>query len=346
MLRAIVLFITVAAICAAQPRPQGTPQARTLDIYWIDVEGGAATLIVSPSGESLLVDTGFPGNDDRDAKRIALAAVTAGLTRIDNLVITHFHVDHIGGAEALSKLIPIRRFIDHGDSIEATGRGAQIISDYRALTEGKRTIVKPGDKIALAGVDITVVSAAGKVLANRLDRGFSTSFCEGAQTKPADTTENGQSTGFLLTYNRFSFLDVGDLTWDHEMELACPVNKIGEVSLFQATHHGFSNGQSGATALINSLKPQVVIVNNGARKGFSNGGYESIKNIPGIEGIWQGHRGEANDPAMNTQEDMIANLSGAAGEDKGYWIKASVAANGSFTVTNSRNNFSKTYNAR
>jgi beta-lactamase superfamily II metal-dependent hydrolase len=341
MLRAVLLLAFAAAFSTSAPA-----QNRTLDIYWIDVEGGAATLIVSPSGESLLVDTGFGGNDDRDAKRIAQAAVTAGLSRIDNLVITHYHGDHIGGAAALSNLIPIRRFFDHGDSIEAGGRGAQVWADYQALSAGKRTVVKPGDKIPLAGVDITVVSAAGKVLAERLDRGFSRTFCEGVELKPADPTENGQSTGFLLTYNRFSFLDLGDLTWNFEMELACPVNKIGEVSLFQATHHGFSNGQSGNPALINSLRPQVVVVNNGARKGFSNAGYEAIAKIPGIEGIWQAHRGETNDAGHNTQEDRIANLSGAPGEDKGYWIKASVAADGRFTVTNGRNNFSTTYTAR
>ena len=338
MLRLLALCLTLAWLCAAQTRP--------LEIYWIDVEGGAATLIVSPGGESLLVDTGFGGNEDRDAKRIAQAVVTAGISRIDNLVITHYHGDHIGGLAALSKLLPIRRILDHGDSVEASGRGGQAWADYQKAAEGKNTVVKPGDKIALAGVDITVVSAAGKVLTERLERGFSKSFCEGAERKPADATENGQSTGFLLTYGRFSFLDVGDLTWNFEMDLACPVNKIGEVSLFQATHHGFSNGQSGATALINSLRPQVVIVNNGARKGFSNAGYEAIAKIPDIEGIWQGHRGEANDADHNTQEDMIANLSGAAGEDKGYWIKASVTSDGKFTVTNSRNNFSKTYTVR
>jgi hypothetical protein len=130
------------------------------------------------------------------------------------------------------------------------------------------------------------------------------------------------------------------------MLLACPVNKIGEVSLFQATHHGFSNGQSGAPAQIWSLRPQVVIVNNGARKGFSNDGYDTIAKIRGIEDIWQGHRGEANDAAHNTAEEKIANLSGVAAEDKGYWIKASIAADGSFTVTNARNNFSKSYTAR
>jgi hypothetical protein len=178
----------------------------------------------------------------------------------------------------------------------------------------------------------------------RLNRGFFTTYCDNAEQKPTDTTENSQSVGFLLTYNKFSFLDVGDLTWDREMQLACPVNKIGEISLFQATHHGFSNGQSGNPALINSLKPQVVVVNNGGRKGFSNGGYDGIKAIPGLQAIWQGHTGESNDAAHNTAEDRIANLSGV--EDKGYWIKASIATDGSFTITNARNTYRETSTPR
>ena len=140
-------------------------------------------------------------------------------------------------------------------------------------------------------------------------------------------------------------MDVGDLTWDREMQLACPANKIGTVTLLQATHHGFSNGQSGAPALIWAIKPQVVVVNNGARKGFSNEGYDTIAKIPGIEGIWQGHRGVTNDAAHNTSDDMIANLEEGTA-DQGKWIKASVSSDGKFTVTNSRNNFSKTYTAR
>jgi beta-lactamase superfamily II metal-dependent hydrolase len=321
-------------------------QARTLDIYWIDVEGGAATLIIAPSGESLLVDTGFPGNDDRDAKRIAAAAASAGLTRIDNLVITHFHGDHVGGLTALSKMIPIRKIYDHGESIEKSQeKGATLWQDYLTAAGNRRTVVKPGDKIALAGVDITVVSANGEVIQKPINRGFANKLCEGAERKPTDNTENARSTGFLLTYGKFTFLDVGDLTWDRELMLGCPVNKVGEVSLFQATHHGFSNGQSGAPALIWSLKPQVVVVNDGARKGFSNGGYETIAKIPGIEGIWQGHKGAMNDAAHNTAEDMIANLDEGAA-DKGNWIKASVARDGKFTVTNGRNQFSKSYTVR
>jgi competence protein ComEC len=321
-------------------------QSRTLDIYWIDVEGGAATLIVAPSGESLLVDTGFPGNGDRDAKRIAAAAVAAGLTRIDNLVITHFHGDHVGGLAALSKMIPIRKIYDHGESIEKSQeKGATLWQDYLAAAGNRRTVVKPGDKIPLAGVDITVVSANGEVISKPINKGFVNKLCDGAERKPTDNTENSRSTGFLLTYGKFTFLDVGDLTWDREMMLACPVNKVGEISLLQATHHGFSNGQSGAPALIWSLKPQVVVVNNGARKGFSNGGYETLAKIPGIEGIWQGHKSAMNDAAHNTADDMIANLDEGAA-DKGNSIKASVSKDGKFTVTNNRNKFTKSYTSR
>lgn len=338
----ISLAIATAMLLAGQPKSQ----TRMLDIYWIDVEGGAATLIIAPSGESLLVDTGFPGNDDRDAKRIAATAVAAGLTRIDNLVITHFHGDHVGGLAALSKMIPIRKIYDHGESIEKSqGKGATLWQDYLAAAGNRRSVVKPGDKIALAGVDITVVSANGEVLSQQMKRGFVNKLCEGAERKPADNTENSRSTGFLLTYGKFSFLDVGDLTWDREMLLACPVNKIGEINLLQATHHGFSNGQSGAPALIWSLKPQVVVVNNGARKGFSNGGYDTLAKIPGIEGIWQGHKGAMNDADHDTSEDMIANLDEGAA-DKGNWIKASVSSDGKFTVTNNRNKFAKTYTSR
>jgi competence protein ComEC len=335
-----IVFVTMAAAVFV------SAQARTLDIYWIDVEGGASTLIIAPSGESLLVDTGFPGNEDRDAKRIQAAAVAAGLTRIDNLVITHFHVDHVGGVPALSKLMPIGKIWDHGESIEASQQnGATLWKDYLAAAGTKRTVVKPGDKIPLKGVDITVVSANGDVISQPLKRGFANKLCDGAERKPTDNTENSRSTGFLLTYGKFTFLDVGDLTWDREMMLACPANKIGEVTLMQATHHGFSNGLSGAPALIWSLKPQVVMVNNGARKGFSNGGYETLAKIPGIQGIWQGHKGAMNDAEHNTADDMIANLEEGAA-DKGNWIKASVSSDGKFTVTNNRNKFSKTYTSR
>lgn len=318
-------------------------QSGNLQIIWTDVEGGAATLIVTPTGQSLLVDTGFP-QDDRDAKRIFAAAQAAGLKKIDILWITHFHLDHVGGVAALSKLIPIDRFYDHGDSIEAnTPQGAKLYDDYKAIAQGKRTIVKPSDKIPLKGVDMTAVSAAGQVISKPVNGGgAANNLCKDAQQKPEDKTENGQSAGFLLTYGKFKFLDLGDLTWDREMMLACPANKLGTVTLFQASHHGFSSGQSGSPALVWALKPQVVVVNDGARKGFDADAYDILTKIPGVEDIWQLHRAVRSDAAHNTSEQLTANLEEGAA-DQGLGIKVSVAKDGKFTVTNARNNFSKSY---
>ncbi len=335
--RTLSLCLLVPALLPAQ--------TRDLEIYWIDVEGGAATLIVTPSGQALLVDAGFPQND-RDAKRILETTKTAGLKKIDMMITTHFHLDHVGGTPALAKLIPIEHFYDHGESIEgSTPQGAKLYEDYKAVAEGKRTIVKPGDKIPLKGLDVTVVSANGEVISKPINGGKANDLCKDAQTKPADNTENSRSVGFLLTYGKFKFLDLGDLTWDREMMLACPLNKIGTVTLFQASHHGFSNGQSGSPAMVWALKPQVVIVNDGARKGFDGPAFDIINKIPGIEGIWQIHRAVASDAAHNTSEQMIANLEDGTA-DLGLGIKVTVAKDGKFTVTNARNSFSKTYTPR
>ncbi len=323
-------------------------QSGNLRILWTDVEGGAATLIITPSGQSLLVDTGWGQNDDRDAKRIAAAAQSAGLKKIDILWITHFHTDHVGGVPALAKLIPIDKFYDHGDSIEAnTPPGAKLYDDYKAVAQGKRTTVTPGDKIPLNGVAITALSAAGKVIEKPL-AGVSASpnaSCKDVPEHPEDKTENGQSAGFLLTYGKFKFLDLGDLTWDREMMLACPVNKIGTVTLFQASHHGFSSGQSGSPALVWALKPQVVIVNDGATKGFDAAAFDTIAKIPGLEAMWQVHRAVRSDAAHNAPEDMIANLEQGAA-DQGLGLAVSIDKGGKFTVTNLRNNFSKSYTTR
>jgi competence protein ComEC len=318
-----------------------------LQIYFVDVEGGAATLIVTPAGESMLVDTGNPGNDDRDAKRVYAAAQDAGLTKLDYVLITHFDVDHVGGAPAVAKLIPVGKFLDHGDSIQAgTPSGKQLWDAYLAIATGKRTSMKPGERVPLKGLRVEAVASNGQVLAKPINGGKPNEFCKGAEQKEVDTTENILSLGFLLTYGKFKFLDLGDLTWTKEMELACPVNKLGEVTLYQATHHGFVVDRSGAPAHVWAIRPQVVIVNNGPRKGLSTPAiYERITSIRGIEGIWQGHLALANDAQHNTNPDMIANMEPTA-ECKGHWLKVTVKPNGEFTVMNSRNNFSKTYQSR
>ncbi|MBZ5576344.1 MAG: MBL fold metallo-hydrolase [Acidobacteriia bacterium] len=320
-------------------------QSRTLDIYWIDVEGGGATLIVSPSGQSLLVDAGNPGPDDRDAKRVFAVAQMAGLTKIDMVLTTHFHGDHVGGTPALSKMIPIGRYFDHGDSIETTPAAVQLFHAYQAVAEGKRTTVKPGDRIPLSGVSVEVVSANGAVLSKPIHGGGPNPFCADAKAHDPDKTENQRSAGFLLTYGKVKFLDIGDLTWDKEMELACPVNQLGTITLLQATHHGFVNDFSGAPALYWSLKPQVVVVNDGPRKGLQVSAWETIQKIQGLEGVWQSHLALATDRAHNTDERQIANLEATA-ECKGNWLKASVAKDGKFTLTNGRNGYSQTYTAR
>lgn len=336
---AFLLVMAVAVVVQAQ--------RRDLEIYWIDTEGGAATLIVTPSGQSLLADSGNPGSDDRDAKRIFAATQAAGLKKIDYLLTTHFHSDHVGGAPALARLIPIEHFYDHGDSVElADPRGAQLFEAYKALSQGKRSILKPGDKIPLAGLDITVLCSNGEVLAKALKGGGANALCKDAQQKGPDKGENARSVGFLLTYGKFKFLDLGDLTWEKELLLACPTNRIGRVTLFQATHHGFAGDTSGPPALVWAVQPQLVVVNNGATKGLGTTAYETLSKISGVEAIWQSHQAARNDAAHNTSEAMIANLEPTTADCKGHWIKASISKSGKVTLSNQRNAFSKTYMAR
>jgi len=336
---AAVVLLCVGLLSAA---------SKDLRIYFVDVEGGGATLIVTPTGESLLVDTGNPGNDDRDAKRIYAAAQDAGLTKITYLLITHFDGDHVGGAPALAKMIPIGKFLDHGDSIQAgTPQGARLWEGYLSVAAGKRTSMRVADRVPLKGLQVEAVSSNGQVLAGPINGGRSNeALCKDAQQKDPDKTENALSLGFLLTFGKFKFLDLGDLTWEKEIELACPVNKLGRVTLYQATHHGFFGDRSGAPPHLFAIQPQVVIVNNGPSKGLTTPAlYERITKIPGIEGIWQGHLTLANDAQHNTAPDMIANL-GSTPECKGYWLKVTVEHNGKFTVMNGRNGFSKSYLAR
>lgn len=332
--------------------PVGTAvaQPRTLEIYWIDVEGGAATLIVSPSGESLLFDAGWEV-DDRDAKRIFAAAQQAGLKKIDSFVLSHFHADHAGGIAALAKLIPIGRCFDRGDFIEPPNQRWR--DAYLSVCGTKRTILKAGDRIPLQDVQVDVVASNGQLVATLINNGGANPLCATAENRPADVPENQLMVGALFTYGRFTFLDLADLDWEKEMALACPVNRLGAVTIWQAGRHGALDG-AGAPGLLYAVHPQVVVVNNGPRKGLGGPSpgaaraisvhYDRIAKSPGIEGIWQGHR-SLLDPDHNTAEAMTANLEDTA-SCAGHWLKASVTRDGTLVMTNGRNQFSKTYKAR
>lgn len=325
-------------------------QNRNLEIYWVDVEGGAATLIIAPSGESLLVDTGW---EERDAKRIFAAAQQAGLKKIDYFVLSHYHPDHAGGIPALAKLIPIEKCFDRGDFVEPMNQ--KWFDNYMGACRDRRTSVKAGDKIPLKGVDVEVVASNGQIIDKVKGGGNANPLCAGAENKPKDGAENQLMVSTLFTYGKFKFADMADLDWEKEMEFACPANRLGEVTIYQAGRHGALDG-AGAPAFLYAIRPQVVVVNNGPRKGLggpSPGGktaqtihYERLAKIPGVEGIWQSHLSLLDaEKDHNTDENMIANLEDSP-DCKGNWIRASIAKDGSFTVTNGRNGFSKTYKVR
>ena len=279
-----------------------TAATKNLEIYWIDAEGGAATLIVSPSGESLLVDTANRTADDRDAKRIMAAVQAAGLKQIDVLLTTHFHGDHMGAMPALAKLIPIKMYMDHGESIEiARPNVAAAYKAYLELTEGKRRILKPGDMIPIKGAEITVLISAGQPLAKAIKGGgASNASCASfVEHKGEPDPDNDMSVGFVLKFGKFRFLDMGDLTWNFEQKLVCPQNLIGQVDVYQTTHHGLD--RSNSPQFVWAIQPTVAVMNNGPRKGGPAAVFETLRKTPGLEDIWQGHLALGTPKEITTQ---------------------------------------------
>ena len=404
--------------------------AKPLDIYIVDTEGGKAALWVSPGGQSLLIDSGNPG--DRDHDRIMAAINDAGLKRIDFLISTHYHVDHIGGLQELAKAIPIGTYVDHGPNVEEREQVQGFQAAYAELYgKAKHMVVKPGDKVPIAGLDWRIVTSAGHGLKTPLAPGAAkpNPACAGIAPKDASPTDdNAQSVGSVITFGQFRAIDLGDLLWNKENELMCPGNPVGTVDVYFVTHHGLD--QSGSPALVQALQPRVAIMQNGTRKG---GGVEAMKTMrssPGFEDLWQLHWSYNAGLELNSAGLFIANIDdnatianvltapprgggpgggaragqgaapanapaggsanaapataaaqapggaptpstnappapggggtqagapgggggrgggGAAAHTPAYWIKLSVQPDGSFTVTNSRNGFSKSYAKR
>src|SRR5712692_3680755 len=358
----ILLFASVVSVAQAQNSP-------TLDVYVVDVEGGNATLFVSPSHESLLIDTGNAGAAAaRDAGRIMDAIKDSGVREIDHLITTHWHGDHFGGLSELASRITIREFIDHGPNAQP-GEAADTFlqKTYPQLyAKAKHTVVKAGDKIDMAAGDVRVVTSAGETIKAPLPgAGTPNPYC--ASFKPGDNNaEDPQSVGTYIRFGKFRTIHFGDLTKNKEFELACPNNRIGAVDVLLGLHHGVAT--SNSEALVHALHPRVAIMNNGTRKGGDPDVMKVLHSSPGLEDLWQLHFSllsgqEYTVPGMfiaNTIDDpqpampiapMPAPAPGPGAppaplhNGAAHWIKLSAQQDGSFTVTNSRNGFSKTYGA-
>jgi competence protein ComEC len=330
-MRTFLAFL-VAAILGAQAE-------KPLEIRFIDVEGGQATLMVSPSGESLLVDTGYPGFNGRDADRIAAAVKQAGLSRIDYLVITHYHADHVGGVPALAARVPIGTFVDHGPTVEQGDQPAALYNTYlETRAKGRHIVARPGDTLPFKGVDIRFVSAAGDVITKPLaGAGKPNPLCSSFAAKDPDPTENARSVGMLLTFGRFRMLDLGDLTWNKEHDLVCPNNLLGTVDVYLTTHHGLA--LSGPAVLVHAVSPRVAIMNNGAKKGGAATAWQIVKDAPGLVDLWQLHYAVDAGADHNAAEPFIANTD----ETTAHGLRLTAQRDGSFTVTNDRNGHTKTY---
>jgi beta-lactamase superfamily II metal-dependent hydrolase len=373
-----LIALALAATPSATSSAQAPAGGKTLDIYFIDTEGGQSTLYVSPSGQTLLVDTGNAG--ERDLGRILEVLKVADVKQIDHLFLTHYHGDHYGSMLELSKRIPIKHFYDHGESVEMDRPNIAAFAKVYAEIVGKspHTVVKPGDKIALAGTDITVVTSAGNVLQTPIAKapgaGRPNPACAGFKERDESKVDpdNHQSAGFVMAYGRFRMVNLGDFTWNREFKLMCPNNPIGTVDLYLTSHHGLD--QSGSAALVHGLRPRVAIMNNGTRKGGHVQTAEILESSPGLEDRWQLHWSYWDGVEHNAPGVMIANVDepaqlaaiiggpapgaqptgaappaspgGNASHTPAHYLKVSARTDGSFQVTNSRNKYSKTYAAR
>jgi len=335
MKRAVVC-LALGLACAA-----GLQAARNLEVYFIDVEGGQSTLFVAPSGETLLMDTGFGGFNGRDPGRILAAAKAAGVKKIDYLVISHYHEDHVGGLPYVAAKLPIHNFVDHGPNTE-TDKDSKVRFNMYSDFSGKanRITVKPGDTIPVKGLEVRVLSAAGSVIAAPLPgAGQPNPECAQAAPVPADEPlENQQSLGLLITYGDFHILDLGDLTTSRELNLVCPVNKIGRVNVLVASHH--MGADANTPQYVHAVHPKVAIGNNGPRKGGDAEIWQTLHDSPGLEDVWQLHYAIAAEKDHNSPDTFLANIDELC-QSKG--LRLTAEKDGSFTLFNSRNRFEKSY---
>ena len=349
--------LTAAVLGLLLAASQGAVDAQerqTLDIYYLDVEGGGGTLIVSPSGSALLIDAGWPG--PRDAGRILAAAQQAGLGQIDYFLATHFHSDHIGAVAEVAARLPILNFVDHGEPLEPLpGRSAEAYERYvEARSKGRHVIVEPGAAIPIAGIDVRVVTAGGAVLEAPLaGAGMPNPLCREFVPRETENQSDVGSVGLFIRYGRFRAVQLGDLTFNKEHELICPHNVLGTADVFQTSAHGLN--LSSPRELVHALRPRAVVINNAGQKGASRAAWKRVQASPGLEDLWQVHyserrpgkdhwaeAAEQGGGAFNVAGQFIANVDDSTAD----FIKMSASEDGSFTITNGRTGFRKAYESR
>ena len=334
-MRKLILVVWALLMIGISAQPQ-SPQ-KGLDIYWCDVEGGAATLIVTPAGESILVDSGWPG--ERDAARIAkIAREVAGLKQIDHHLTSHWHTDHFGGISALVQRIPVKNFYDHGfPALPVSDIPPELVEAYKRVTAGKTTVLRPGDGIRLKQapgsppVSLKVVASHGVVLGEK-DGAPQVRACSPEakhEARAIDTSDNARSLAFVLSFGDWQFFDAGDLTWNVEHKLVCPRNLVGTVDVYQVTHHGMDIRNN--PALVEALRPRVPVMNNGASKGGSPAAVRIVKASPGLQGFFALHRNIQSGPEDNASPELTAN---DEEQCKGEYVKLAVGPDSkSYTVS-------------
>jgi competence protein ComEC len=335
-----VLIAACLCVLAVSFSHAAADNAKSLQIYFIDVEGGQSTLIVSPAGVSVLIDAGWPGYEGRDADRIMAAVHQAGIKQLDYVITTHYHRDHVGGLPQLVDGIKVGTFIDHGPNLEDSAVTRTDYAAYEKVIAGHaHVVVKPGWGLPIKDIQVRVLASAGDVMGFPMPgAGELNSYCAKEPAAPEDNTENPRSVGVLVTYGKFRFLDLGDLTKKKELELACPNNLIGTVDLFLVTHHG--SDSSNPKALVWALHPRVAVIDNGPRKGASPAAWQIVHDSPELEDLWQLHYAAESDRDHNVADDRIANVKENC---EGKSISITAQADGSFTLTNSRTGVQKSY---
>jgi competence protein ComEC len=343
-----LLLVLAAAVVFSPSRADAGSADKRLDLYFIDVEGGAATLIVTPAGESILIDSGYPDNQGRDLNRILhVVRDVAGLKGINHAAVTHWHRDHYGNHAALAAEIKIGDFYDRGipDVLPEDPEFTTRIADYRRASQNQSRTLRAGDDFDLespsAPLNIRVITADRQVVANT---GKPNPFADRHQPQPEDTTDNAASLSLLFTFGKFKFLCCGDLTWNVEAQIVTPNNPIGQVDLFMVTHHGLE--VSNNPALVLAIDPVVAVMCNGPTKGGHANTQTTLREVKSLKALYQLHRNLSLADDQQTPAEFIANSGDTAGCE-GVWVKASVAPDGkSYTVQIGEDGAPATYATR